>query len=206
MKTTFDTNTAGADRASMETKQKLERAFDVCVRKTRANIKRLADEPKSAALAVDGNYFAFLEGFFEIGNWTSSFFTGMALIAWQQTEDEYFLQQTLRLAEPYREKACVRFLDMHHDAGFLYSLYSVAFYRLTGEKQHREVALAAAKALAQRFVSKGNFIRAWGRLDTTEFDDMAIIDCLMNLPLLFWASRETGDQRYHDIAVAHADT
>src|SRR3974390_3088110 len=78
----------------------LQRGFDLCVRKTRGNIKRLADDPKAAPWAVDGNYFAHKEGFFEIGNWTSSFLTGMALIAWRETEDEYFLQQVQRLAPP----------------------------------------------------------------------------------------------------------
>lgn len=182
-----------------------QRAFDLCVSKTRGNIKRLSDEPKSAAWAEDGNFFAFQEGFFEIGNWTSSFFTGMALIAWQETEDECFLQQTLRLVPAYREKACVRYLDMHHDAGFLYSLYSVALHKLTGDPAHREVGLAAAAALYQRFNSKGGFIRAWGRLDTPEQNNMAIIDCMMNLPLFYWASQETGDPKYRDAAVRQAD-
>lgn len=189
-------------------------AFDLCVRKSRGAIKLLADSPKSAAWAVDGDYFKFKEGFFEIGNWTSSFFTGMALIAWQETEDEYFLQQVLRLAPAYRMKACVHFLDMHHDAGFLYSLYSVALYKLTGDKEHREVGMAAANALAQRFNQTGNFIRAWGRLDEpagrivegfVRTDNMAIIDSLMNLPLLHWAYKETGDKKFHDVAVRHAD-
>jgi unsaturated chondroitin disaccharide hydrolase len=189
-------------------------AFDLCVAKVRRNIRVLADAPKAAPWALDGNFFSHREGFFEIGNWTSSFFTGMALLAWQQTEDEYFLQQTLRLAAAYREKACVRYLDMHHDAGFLYSLYSVALHKLTGDPQHREVGLAAATALLHRFNQRGNFIRAWGRLDEPEgqlldgrrTDNMAIIDCLMNLPLLFWATAESGDHKYRDAAIAQADT
>lgn len=48
----------------------LNKAFELCLRKTRGNIKRLANEPKSAAWAVDGNYFNFPEGFYNIGNWT----------------------------------------------------------------------------------------------------------------------------------------
>jgi unsaturated chondroitin disaccharide hydrolase len=105
-------------------------------------------------------------------------------------------------------------MDTHHDLGFLYSLYSVAFYKLTGDKTHREVGLRAAELLALRFNAQGNFIRAWGRMDEIESsignekmrtDDMAIIDCLMNLPLLYWASNETGDPKYRDIAVRHAD-
>jgi unsaturated chondroitin disaccharide hydrolase len=192
----------------------LKKAFDLCVGKTRGNIKRLADEPKAAPWALDGDYFAHKEGFYEIGNWTASFFTGMALIAWHQTEDEYFLKQVLRLAPAYREKVFTRFLDTHHDLGFLYSLYSLALYKLTDDQQHREVALRAAEVLSQRFNEKGNFIRAWGRMDETvspigsemaQTDNMCIVDCMMNLPLLYWASNETGKMKYRDIAVRHAN-
>jgi unsaturated chondroitin disaccharide hydrolase len=129
----------------------------------------------------------------------------MALLAWRDTEDEYFLNQVLRLAPHYREKVFTHHLDTHHDLGFLYSLYSVALYKLTGDKAHREVGLRAAEMLAQRFNPKENFIRAWGHLNTTDHDNMAIIDCLMNLPLLYWATKESGNQKYHDIAVRHAD-
>ena len=109
---------AVADAGAPSEKQ-LQAVLDLCIRKTRGNIKRLADEPKSAAWAVDGNYFDFKEGFYEIGNWTSSFFTGMALLAWRETEDEFFLNQVLRLAPSYREKVFTHFMDTHHDLGFL---------------------------------------------------------------------------------------
>jgi unsaturated chondroitin disaccharide hydrolase len=204
MNTTSDTDRIA--KGGITNAPRLKETFDLCVRKTRRNIQDLADTPAAWSNAVDGDYSKWQEGFFEIGNWTTSFFTGMALLAWRGTEDEYFLRQTLRLAPAYREKAMVRFLDMHHDAGFLYSLYSVALYKLTGDKAHREVGLAAATALAQRFNEQGNFIRAWGHLNTTEQDNLAIIDCLMNLPLLYWATQETGDNKYHDIAVRQADT
>jgi unsaturated chondroitin disaccharide hydrolase len=209
LKTTSETNgQAAAVTAVTLEQQQLQRALDLCVRKTRGNIKVLADEPKSAAWAVDGNYFDFKEGFFEIGNWTSSFFTGMALIAWNETEDEHFLKQVLRLAPHYHEKVFTRHLDTHHDLGFLYSLYSAALFKLTGCKSDWEVGVRAAEVLSQRFNEKGNFIRAWGRMGTNEQAfpaNMAIIDCLMNLPLLYWASNETGDKKYRDIAVRHAN-
>lgn len=182
------------------------RAFDLCVRKSRQNIQRLADAPKAAPWAVDGNYFAHPEGFNELGNWTSSFLTGMALIAWRETEDEFFLQQLQRLAPAYHEKAFNPQFHSHHDMGFLYSLYSVALYQLTGDKAHREAGLQAAEALALRFNPTGHFIRAWGRLGTNEYENMAIIDCMMNLPLLFWAAQESGDKKFRDIAIHSADT
>ena len=211
----METKTALTDRPNATRGDSaLTGAFDLCVWKARRNIKTLADAPKAAAWAVDGNYFKHPERFFEIGNWTSSFFTGMALMAWRQTKDDYFLQQLVRLAPIYREKAEERCLDMHHDAGFLYTLYAVAFYKLTGKRTYREIGLAAAEALFQRFNLQGGFIRAWGRIDESispvgtglQTDNMAIIDSLMNLPLLYWASLETGNRKYHDAAVRHADT
>jgi unsaturated chondroitin disaccharide hydrolase len=203
---------AGATRSAQQSLRAA--ALAACLRKTRSNIFRLANEPKSAAWAVDGHYFNGQEGFFEIGNWTSSFFTGMALLAWRETEDEYYLQQVLRLAPYYREKVFARFMDTHHDLGFLYSLYSVALYKLTGDTQHRAVGLRAAELLSQRFNSTGNFIRAWGRMDetsspigkgTAQTDNLCIVDSMMNLPLLYWAWRETGDRNYRDIAIRHAN-
>ena len=184
----------------------LRRAFDLCIRKTHRNIKRLADKPKAAPWAVDGNYFAHPEGFNELGNWTTSFITGMAIIAWRETEDEFFLQQLLRLAPAYRDKAFTAEFHSHHDMGFLYSLYSVALYKLTGDRAHREVGLAAAEALYQRFNPKGGFIRAWGRLGTNEQENMAIIDCMMNLPLFYWAASESGNPKFREAAIKQADT
>jgi unsaturated chondroitin disaccharide hydrolase len=209
LKSTFDHNgPAGANAACTAGKPQLERAFDLCVRKTRGNIKRMADEPRSYALAEDGNYFEFKEDFYDIGNWTSSFFTGMALIAWQQTEDESFLQHLQHLASWYHKKVHERSMDTMHDLGFLYSLYSVALYKLTGDPGHRGVGLRAAEVLAERFNPAGRFIRAWGRMDDPDplTADMTIIDCLMNLPLLYWASEQTGENRFRDLAIAHADT
>jgi unsaturated chondroitin disaccharide hydrolase len=185
-----------------------QRAFALGVAKTRGNIKRLADEPKAYAWAVDGNYFDFEEGFYEIGNWTSSFFTGMALLAWRQTKDEFFLHQVQRLAPHYRLKVFEHDRDTMHDLGFLYSLYSVALHKLTGEPAHRETALRAAEVLARRFEPKGGYLRAWGRMDEAdgEFAGLAIIDCMMNLPLLYWAAEQTGNERYRAISIRHAET
>jgi unsaturated chondroitin disaccharide hydrolase len=97
-------------------------------------------------------------------------------------------------------------LDTHHDLGFLYSLYSVALYKLTGDTAHRDVGLRAAQMLYERLHHAGGFIRAWGHMNTAEHDNMAIIDCMMNLPLLYWAAAESGNGRYHAAAVRQADT
>src|SRR5438045_288029 len=112
------------------------RAFAICIEKTRSNIRRLADAPKSAGFAADGDYFAGAEGFFDIANWTSSFFTGMALLAFQSTGDTSFLAHSNRLKAVYREKVFVRSADTMHDLGFLYTLHSEAIFKLHGARDH----------------------------------------------------------------------
>ena len=185
----------------------LRRAFDLCVRKARRNIEALADRPASWAFAVNGHYAEWDEGFHEIGNWTSSFITGMALLAWRETGEEHFIRQVERLEPWYAAKVGEHAAETMHDLGFLYSLYSVALHKMTGEARHRELGLKAARVLAGRFIPKGNYIRAWGRMDdvASDYARLAIIDCMMNLPLLYWASEETGDARFKEIAMRHSD-
>lgn len=189
-------------------KKSLRSAFDICISKTRRNIQALADKPATWALAEDGRYSERNEGFYEIGNWTSSFFTGMALLAWCESEDEHFIRQVERLEPWYAAKVGDHAADTMHDLGFLYSLYSVALHKLTGEARHRELGIRAATVLAARFIPQGNYLRAWGRMDEqdTEHAGLAIIDSMMNLPLLYWASEESGDPRFRDIATRHSDT
>jgi len=186
----------------------LNAAYSVCVAKSRANTARLADRPMSGAFAADGNYFGFHEGFFDIGNWTSSFFTGMSLLDFEASRDLDLLKEINRLGDVYREKVSSRAENTMHDLGFLYSLYSVGLYKLTGNLDDRRTALQAADQLAKRYVGKGGYIRAWGRMEdeSTDYAGLAIIDCMMNLPLLFWASEETGNRFYYHIACRHADT
>ena len=186
----------------------LRPALALCIAKTRSNIPKLADTPTTWALAVDGRYDRWNEGFFEIGNWTTSFFTGMALLAWRETGDPHFLHHVARMAPHYQAKVGEHAADTMHDLGFLYSLYSVALYKLTGDMAQRDLGIKAARVLADRFVPEGGYIRAWGRMDetTTDYAGLAIIDCMMNLPLLYWAHEETGEARFKEIAIRHSDT
>ena len=80
---------------------------------------------------------------------------------------------------------------------FSYSPSCVAAYKLTGDKTARETALLAADMLLERFHEKGQFLQAWGSLDDPG-NYRLIIDCLLNLPLLYWASAETGDDKYRE--------
>lgn len=94
-----------------------------------------------------------------------------------------------------------------HDLGFTWLLSGVAHYRLSGNTESRRRGLLAANLLAARYNVRGRYIRAWNfgspLMDTR---GVAIIDSMMNLPLLYWASKETGDPRYQALAMEHADT
>jgi unsaturated chondroitin disaccharide hydrolase len=92
---------------------------------------------------------------------------------------------------------------LHPDVGFMWLHTAAASYRLTPHADPRRRALHAANILAGRYNPAGKFIRAWNGEDRAGW---IIIDTLMNLPLLYWASKETGDPRYSQIAQSHADT
>lgn len=186
----------------------LSDAFEVCAEKALRNLPVLAASGRTWAFAIDGDYSQWKEGFFEIGNWTTGFFTGMGLLGWLRSGDGAFLKAVEGMDSLYQRKVVEGAADTMHDLGFLFSPYAVGLHILTGDDRFRDLGLKAAGLLADRFVEEGSYIRAWGRMDETgtDYDGLAIIDCMMNLPLLYWASEETGDWRFREIAIRHSDT
>lgn len=185
------------------------RALDIAVAKTRANLPDMVRQPTTWSVAPDGDYTTWDEDFFAIGNWTNGFFAGMGVLAWERSGDDGFLKQLEALEPMFQAKLeGENAKNTMHDLGFLYSPYAVALFKKTGDPRWRELGLKAADILAGRFIENGGYFRAWGRMDEigTDYDGLAIIDCLMNMPLLHWASEATGDSRYHQLAVRHTDT
>ena len=89
--------------------------------------------------------------------------------------------------------------------GFLYSPSCVAGYNITKNEEMKNSAISAAEQLISRYRQKGEFIQAWGELGTQESNRM-IIDCMNNLPLLFWVSNITKDKKYAIVAKKRAMT
>lgn len=132
--------------------------------------------------------------------WTNGFWPGILWIAYQQTKNEKYAE----MADEIEEKMDVvldEFDLIDHDAGFMWLLSAGANYMLKGNDKSRRRLLKAASFLSARFNLKGNFIRAWNNKK-----GWAIIDCSMNLPLLYWASNELDDPRFKYVAEAHAQT
>ncbi len=135
------------------------------------------------------------------GWWTGGFWPALMWQLWNRTKDDAFLQEARRTEKLLTDEFRV-FRALNHDVGFMYLISCGADYKLTGEEQAGTDALHAASLLMGRFNPAG-FIRAWNHPDHKGY---AIIDCMMNLSLLFWASRQTGDPRFAHVARIHADT
>ena len=137
--------------------------------------------------------------------WTNGFWGGIMWLLYQDTKEEKYAQ-IARASEKKLEKCFDAFYGLHHDVGFMFLPTSVANYRLTGNEDAKRNAMHAANLLAGRFNPVGRFIRAWNTNGDNDVRGWAIIDSMLNLSLLYWASRESGDPRFRHIAVMHADT
>lgn len=138
-------------------------------------------------------------------DWTNGFWTGMLWLAYEWTKQEEFLTRAMENIASFQERLDRHFVLDHHDIGFLYSLSAVAGYKITADEQCKQEAIQAADVLLARFQEKGAFIQAWGNYgDPKEY--RLIIDSLLNLPLLFEATKLSGDPRYFDAAQKHYHT
>lgn len=143
--------------------------------------------------------------------WTTGFWTGEIWLAYEYTrEKQPQVAEKLKEAGEIQINSFLERIDKkievdHHDMGFLYSPSCVAGYKLIGSRKGREAAIKAADQLITRYHPVGEFIQAWGAMDAPD-NYRLIIDCLLNLPLLYWASEETGDSKYRDIAEKHIHT
>ncbi|MCR4904351.1 MAG: glycoside hydrolase family 88 protein [Butyrivibrio sp.] len=139
----------------------------------------------------------------DINWWTNGFWGG---ILWQMFvltgEDIY--KEEAELVEKKLDKVLMDWNGLDHDNGFKWLPTAVAHYRIDRNEESLNRGLLAANNLAGRFNIKGNYIRAWNNWGDVDRRGMAIIDCMMNLPLLYWASDVTDDPRFKHIAMEHA--
>lgn len=199
----------GEGAAERSNREWLEGVYDKLLIKMKAECARVGtDIPYSPG--EDGMY----HDTEDITGWTNGFWPGMLWQMYHATGDEAYRA----VAEGVERRLEVVLNDpeaLGHDLGFMFLQSSVANYRKTGDREARRRGLLAAAELAARYNLDGKFIRAWvGPRDSEQGRKMGggdirgwmIIDSMMNLPLLYWASQELDDPRYYKIAVSHAKT
>ena len=132
--------------------------------------------------------------------WTSGFFPGCLWYMYEYTGKKEWKDAAVRFTS-YLEKE--RLNTGTHDTGFKMCCSYGNGYRLTDDPAYRDVLIESAYTLATRFNPNVGCTLSWS---WTDWDFPVIIDNMMNLELLFFAARETGDRSLYDMAVSHAMT
>lgn len=134
-------------------------------------------------------------------DWTSGFFPGCLWLQYESTGDDFWKNA----AEKYTDKLVKQQFDGgDHDIGFrMYCSYGSG-YRLTNNSEYRDIIIQSADTLITRFDPNVGCIRSWD-FNGDKWKYPVIIDNMMNLELLFWVSKQTGDAKYREIAVSHAE-
>jgi len=135
--------------------------------------------------------------------WTNGFWTGLLWLASEIRPGAHYGEAAAAQIPSFADRIERRVAVDHHDLGFLYTLSCTAAWRLAGNRQARAAALQAAALLLARYDPVARVIQAWGDMNDPDQRGRMIIDCNLNLPLLWWAAAETGDRRYRDAAHAH---
>ncbi len=140
-----------------------------------------------------------------IKDWTSGFFPGVLWLLHYHTNTTVWKQEAVHFTQLLSP---IQHFTLHHDVGFMImSSYGLG-YALNNDTAYREVIINSANALITRYREKAGTIQSWDkRVSRTgvEWECPVIIDNLMNLELLFKVAKLTGNQRYYDIAIRHAD-
>jgi unsaturated chondroitin disaccharide hydrolase len=132
--------------------------------------------------------------------WCSGFYPGTLLNLYEQDQDYDFVKEATRVMNVLEKE---QYNTHTHDLGFMmYSSFGNA-NRLMRNSEYEAVLLNSAKSLATRFNPKVGCIKSW---ESKPSDFLVIIDNMMNLELLFWATKHTGDSSFYKIAVTHANT
>ncbi|HEK9985267.1 glycoside hydrolase family 88 protein [Streptococcus equi] len=178
------------------TKADIEAAILLALKQIRLNMDYFGTDFPTPA--TKDNHYSIMDN----TEWTNGFWTGCLWLAYEYTGDDAIRSLAQANDLSFLERVTKSIELDHHDLGFLYSPSCMAEWKLLKTPEARQAALKAADKLIERYQEKGGFIQAWGQLGKAE-DYRLIIDCLLNIQLLFFASQETGDDRYRQMAINH---
>lgn len=137
--------------------------------------------------------------------WTNGFWAGLLWLMYSATKDEKYREAAEHI-EGCLDEALMDYNGLSHDVGFMWRISSGANYQLTGSEKAKNRQGLAANHLMARFNPTGEFLRAWNfELEGEKTTGYTIIDTMLNLPILYWASEEYADPRFKDVAMRHAD-
>lgn len=133
--------------------------------------------------------------------WCSGFYPGTLLYLYEQDHNKPLLTEANRILGVLAKE---QFNTHTHDLGFMMYCSFGNANRIEPKQEYKEILINSAKSLSTRFNPTVGCIKSWDSKNPS--DCLVIIDNMMNLELLFWATHETGDSSYYKIAVTHANT
>jgi len=134
------------------------------------------------------------------GWWCSGFYPATLLYLYEQTKDKSLYDEAMRIMDTLKKE---QFNKNTHDLGFMMYCSFGNANRIAPKPEYKDILLNSAKSLSTRFNPVVGSIRSW---DSKPEDFIVIIDNMMNLDLLFWATKASGDSSFYKIAVTHANT
>jgi rhamnogalacturonyl hydrolase YesR len=138
----------------------------------------------------------------QASDWTSGYFPGSLWFMYEATRDAKWRNAAERYTAGLESE---KNHTQTQDVGIILSSSFGHGLRLTGNPDYRDIVLTGAQSLSTRFNPVVGAIQAWP-LWKPEWSFPVIIDCMVNLDLLFWAAEAGSDPKYREIAIAHADT
>jgi rhamnogalacturonyl hydrolase YesR len=123
------------------------------------------------------------------------------LYLYEQTKQQTLLTEAERMLNLLKKE---QFNTTTHDLGFMMYCSFGNANRMAPKPEYKEILVNSAKSLSTRFNPTVGCIKSWDSKDPTDF--LVIVDNMMNLKLLFWATEVTGDSSYYKVAVTHANT
>lgn len=144
----------------------------------------------------------------EMPNWGNSMWTGLYWLIYELTGDNEFKNAAISQVEVFKKVLAERYQLNDHDTGFKFIPSCVAAYKVTGDREARDAAIEAADIMFEHYCQDNGFIIRSGKGTVDEPYEFyrTLVDSMMNIPLFFWASEETGDTKYKEAAVRHYNT
>jgi len=140
-------------------------------------------------------------------DWTEGFWPGTCWMMYESSKNEKWKKGAIASQQIFLAH---KDLTNDHDLGFIFNNSYGLAYKITGDNQYKQVLIDAANSLSTRFNAKVGCIQSWDVVDNWQslrgWKFPVIVDNLMNLEMLFEVSKLTGDNKYRDIAIAHANT
>lgn len=149
----------------------------------------------------DGGHYTLIEN----NDWTNGFWSGLLWLGYEYSGEERLREAARKTTACFRRRLEDNVVLDHHDIGFLYSLSAKAQWIVEKDESAKRLALQAADRMMKRWREPGGFFQAWGQKGDPVEGGRIIIDCLLNLPLLYWASEQTGSPVYREAAKAQAE-